>query len=52
MGGACIETGSVKQFGKGEIVTVSFPFSSSERNIKRKGRILWLNDTGFVIEFV
>jgi hypothetical protein len=52
LGGAHIETGSVSQFDKGEIVTVSIPFSSGERNIKRKGRIVWLNDTGFAIEFV
>ncbi len=52
LGGARIETGSVNQFGKGEIVTVSIPFASTDRNIKRKGRIVWLNDTGFSIEFV
>ena len=52
LGGARIETGSVNQFGKGEMVTVSIPFSSGNRNIKRKGRIVWLNDTGFAIEFV
>jgi hypothetical protein len=52
LGGARIETGSVNRFSKGEIVTVSIPFSSGDRNIKRKGRIVWLNDTGFAIEFV
>lgn len=52
LGGARIETGSVNQFGKGEMVTVSIPFSSGNKNIKRKGRIVWLNDTGFAIEFV
>lgn len=52
LGGARIETGNVNQFGEGEMVTVSIPFSSGKRNIKRKGRIVWLNDTGFAIEFV
>jgi hypothetical protein len=52
LGGARIETGSVNQFSKGEMVTVSIPFSSGDRNIKRKGRIVWSNDTGFAIEFV
>lgn len=52
LGGARIETGSVNQFGKGEMVIVSIPFTSGEKNIKRKGRIVWLNDNGFAIEFV
>lgn len=52
LGGARIETGSVNQLGKGEMVTISIPFSSGNRNVKRKGRIVWLNDNGFAIEFV
>jgi hypothetical protein len=52
LGGARIETGSVNQLGKGEMVTISIPFTSGTRNVKRKGRIVWLNDNGFAIEFI
>ena len=52
LGGARIDTGNANQFGIGEMVTVSIPFTSGNRNIKRKGRIVWLNTAGFAIEFV
>ena len=52
LGGAHIKTYSVNQFYKDDIVTVSIPFTSGHKNIKRKGRIVWLNDDGFAIEFV
>jgi hypothetical protein len=52
LGGARIETGNANQLGKGEMITVSIPFTSGNRNIKRKGRIVWLNDNSFAIEFV
>jgi hypothetical protein len=52
LGGARIETGSLKPFHKGESVIVSIPYTTGERNVKRKGRIVWLNDSGFAIEFL
>ena len=52
LGGAHIETVSVNQFSTGEMVTVSIPYPSGKRNIKRKGRIVWSNDSGFAIEFI
>jgi hypothetical protein len=52
LGGARIETSSINQLDVGEMVTVSIPFSNDNRNIKRQGRIIWLNNTGFAIEFI
>ena len=52
LGGAHIKTYNVNQFDKGDIVTVSIPFTSGHKNIKRRGRIIWLNNDGFAIEFI
>jgi hypothetical protein len=52
LGGAYIETYCVNQFSTEDIVTLSIPFSSGQNNLKRKGRIKWLNNAGFAIEFV
>ena len=52
LGGAQIKTASVNQFDEGDIVTVSIPFTSGHKNIKRRGRIVWLNNDAFAIEFV
>ena len=52
LGGAYIATGSVNQFNSGEIVTLSIPFTTGKKHVKRKGRIQWLNDEGFAIEFI
>jgi hypothetical protein len=51
VGGVHIESGSAIKFYKGDSVTVSIPYTSGNKNIKRKGRIVWVNDTGFAIEF-
>jgi len=52
LGGAHIKTYNVNQFDEGDIVTVSIPFTSGHKNIKRRGRIVWLNNEGFAIEFI
>jgi hypothetical protein len=52
LGGAFIKTGSVNQFGRGDLITVSIPFTSGEKHLKRNGRIKWKNDEGFAIEFI
>ena len=52
LGGAYIETYCVNQFSKEDIVTLSIPFATGQRNVKRKGRIKWLNNAGFAVEFV
>lgn len=52
LGGAFIETYSVNQFSKKDIVTLSIPFASGQKNLKRKGCIKWLNNSGFAVEFM
>jgi hypothetical protein len=51
LGGAFIETGSVNQVSIGDVVTVSIPYTSGKKNLKKRGRIKWQNDVGFAIEF-
>ena len=51
LGGAHIESSSAMRFYMGDSVTVSIPYTSGNKNIKRKGRIVWVNNTGFAIEF-
>jgi len=52
IGGAFIATSSVNQFYSGELITLSIPFTTGKKHVKRKGRVQWLNDEGFAIEFV
>lgn len=51
LGGAHIESSSTIQFYIGDVVTVSIPYTKGNKNIKRKGRIVWMNNSGFSIEF-
>lgn len=51
MGGAFIMTLSVNQLSKGDVIIVSIPFTSGKKNIKRRGRVLWINGEGFAVEF-
>jgi Tfp pilus assembly protein PilZ len=52
LGGAFIATSSVNQFDSGDLITLSIPFTDGRNNVKRKGRIQWLNNEGFAIEFI
>jgi hypothetical protein len=52
LGGAYVETYCVNQFTTKDIVTLSIPFSSGQNNIKRRGSIKWLNNSGFGVEFI
>jgi hypothetical protein len=52
LGGAYIETYCVNQFSIKDIVTLSIPFSSGQKNVKRRGSIQWLNNAGFGVEFI
>ena len=51
LGGAHIESNYTRNFFIGDIVVLSIPYTSGQKNIKRKGRIVWINETGFSIEF-
>ena len=52
LGGAYIETYCVNQFSTIDIVTLSIPFSSGQKNVKRRGSIQYLNNGGFGVEFI
>lgn len=52
LGGAFIETYCVNQFSTKDIVTLSIPFSSGQKNVKRRGSIKWVNNAGFGVEFI
>ena len=52
LGGAFIATSSVNQLSSGDIITLSIPFTTGQKHVKRKGRIQWMNNEGFAIEFV
>lgn len=52
LGGAYIATSSVNQFSSGDVVTLSIPFTTGHKHVKRRGRIQWLNNEGFAIEFI
>jgi PilZ domain len=52
LGGAFIATSSVNQFSSGDVITLSIPFTTGSKHVKRKGRIQWLNNEGFAIEFI
>lgn len=51
LGGAYIISKNVNQFSSGDLVTMSIPFSTGKKSVKRKGRVRWLNNEGFAIEF-
>ena len=51
LGGAFIATSSVNQFSTGDQITVSIPYTTGKRHAKRSGRVKWLNEEGFAIEF-
>jgi hypothetical protein len=52
LGGAYVETYCVNQFSIKDIVTLSIPFSSGQKNVRCRGSIQWLNNTGFGVEFI
>lgn len=52
LGGAFISTPSVNHVSKGDRITVSIPFTTGSKHVKRIGQIKWLNNEGFAIEFL
>ncbi len=51
LGGVYIETLCTRQFSTSDIITISIPFTSGQNSVKCKGRIKWVNNTGFAVEF-
>ena len=51
MGGAFVITLAAGQVSAGDIVSISIPFTSGKKNIRRRARVMWTNIEGFAIEF-
>ncbi|MCB2148903.1 MAG: PilZ domain-containing protein [Deltaproteobacteria bacterium] len=51
MGGAFVMALSVNQVYQGDVVTISIPFTSGKKSIKRRARVLWTSGEGFAVEF-
>lgn len=52
VGGVYIISMSVNQISKGDVVTLSIPYTNGKGNIKRRARVIWTNNEGFAAEFV
>ncbi len=52
MGGAFVKTLSVNQVQKGDVITISIPYTSGKKNIKRRARVHWTSGDGFAVEFL
>jgi hypothetical protein len=52
LGGAYVETPCVGHFSTKDMVTLRISFSSGGDKVKCKGRIQWLHNSGFGIEFI
>jgi hypothetical protein len=52
IGGAYVITLSVNQVSKGDIVTLSIPYTSGKGNVKRRAKVIWISGEGFAVEFL
>lgn len=51
MGGAFVMTLAINQVSKGDVITISIPFTSGKQNVKRRARVIWITGEGFAVEF-
>lgn len=51
VGGAFVVTKTTPHINSGDLVTLSIPFTNGHKHVKRTGRVLWKNGTGFAIAF-
>ena len=51
IGGAFVITLSVNQVSKGDVITISIPYTSGKGNIKRRAKVIWISGEGFAVEF-
>jgi hypothetical protein len=51
IGGAFVITLSVNQVSKGDVITISIPYTSGKGNIKRRAKVIWIGGEGFAVEF-
>jgi hypothetical protein len=52
LGGAFIAINNVNLFEINDIISISIPFTNGKEHVKRRGRIKWMNNEGFAIEFI
>lgn len=52
IGGAYVITLSVNQISKGDIITLTIPYTSGKGNIKRRAKVIWVSGEGFAVEFL
>ena len=52
MGGAYVLILSENQVHKGDVISVSIPFTNGKKNIKRQALVLWTSGEGFAVEFL
>ena len=52
MGGALIENHGFPKVLPGQTITINIPFEKTERNVKRRARVMWVSKTEFGIEFI
>ncbi|MCP4746457.1 MAG: PilZ domain-containing protein [Desulfobacteraceae bacterium] len=50
-GGAFIKTNSANIFSKGDYITISIPYTTGKKHVKRNGTVKWRNNEGIAIEF-
>jgi hypothetical protein len=51
IGGAFVLTLSVNQASKGDVISISIPYTNGKGNIKRRAKIIWVSGEGFAVEF-
>ena len=51
IGGAFVFSKHAIDLMEGDRVTISVPFTDGRKHVKRTGRVLWKNSTGFAITF-
>lgn len=51
IGGAFIQTPDAHHLWEGDLITTSIPFTNGRSHVKRSGRIIWKNSSGFAMDF-
>lgn len=52
LGGAFIATRDVNQVSGEDIITITIPYTSGQKHVKRRGVVKWTNNEGFAVEFL
>ena len=52
IGGAFIATRDVGKISRNAMITITIPYTSGQKNVRRRGVVRWKNSEGFAIEFI